>query len=161
MLRVQRGFFDYASVFSSHHSSRKRKHRQQPTKLPKHKRWISTDSFESLAEHPRNTITISKVNDGTSRREKLAVIGEEILDREEAGISSKDEFTLQDLREGFRQYDFLIGDPAKAALFVLSSDRAYCSARCLPSLQKESTLRQATAMLRSNSIQYLNGDGKW
>ena len=141
--------FDYASVFSSHHSSRKRKHGQQPTILSKPKRWIPSDSCESLADFPRHTITISKVNDGASRREQLAGIGEEILDREQAGISSKDEFILQ---EGSRQYKFLIGDPAKAALFVLSSDHAYCSSKCLPLLQKEGTLRQATEMLRSNSV---------
>ena len=144
--------FEYASVSSSHHTSRKRKHEELPTTSPNPKRWISSRSFESLADSPGNMIINSKVSDGASRREQLAHIREELLDREKAGILSPKKLFLH---AGLppMEYKFLIGDSAKAALFVLHDDHAYCSSKRLPLLQNASTLHQATEMLRTNSIQ--------
>ena len=64
LIRYTRGpdrVFEYASLFLSHYSSRKRKHGQRPTILSKPKRWISSVSFESLDDDEQKGLRISLV----------------------------------------------------------------------------------------------------
>ena len=148
---AERGF-EYASTLSDGRPSRKRKHGGLPPSSQRLKRWVSSKSVESLADYPRNTIESNKVGNWVTRREQIGSRGEEVLDREEAGIYSEDSSNI--IRRGPPdiKYSYFIGHQTRAALFVPSSDLKYCQTKYSDLVEDAINLHVVTKLLRSNAI---------
>ncbi|KAL9617888.1 MAG: hypothetical protein Q9160_007376 [Pyrenula sp. 1 TL-2023] len=173
--------FEYASVFPDLRTSNKRKRKGSSRSPSNLKRWISSKSAESLAKkgskgtgyaeqapytrsksHPtvRTTeshsrrprkVTTMNVECWDSRRVQIEGLGEEVLSREEAGVSSIDEACLK-VDSQSDHFVCMMGDQAVAALFIPQSYQAYYASRFRNVERQNIKTRHATEMLRSRSM---------
>ena len=154
IIRYTRGpqsIFEYASTMSYRRSSKKRKHGQLSEGSQNFKCWISSNCIEVLAEFSRNMIINLNVSDFASRRAWIESLGDEVLDREEAKLYSIDYLSF-DIGSPAVRYVCFLSDPAEAALFIPSSDLAYCHTKYSESIGKATDISQVTKVLRAKSI---------